>query len=72
MTHPCPFTLGELLALSAIARCRGNEALATKCAEHQDAHIMEADEVNRFTSANGTTGVQRTTPDPHEPQKGEK
>ena len=40
--HPCPLTLGEVLALAAIAQCRGNHALAAKLIEHQTQHEAPA------------------------------
>lgn len=42
--HPCPFTAGELMALYAIAHCRGNHALAAKILAHADQHRKEASE----------------------------
>ena len=40
--HACPLTLGEVLALAAIAQCRGNTALAAKLIEHQTQHEAPA------------------------------
>ena len=40
--HACPLTLGEVLALAAIAQCRGNTALAAKLIEHQTQHETPA------------------------------
>lgn len=44
MTHPCPFTLGQLLALYAIAHTRGHLKLAAKVLEHARQHEEEASE----------------------------
>jgi len=37
-SHPCPFTAGELMALYAIAACRGNATLAARLLEHSREH----------------------------------
>lgn len=42
--HPCPWTVGELMALYAIAHCRGNHALAAKLLAHAAQHPTEAPE----------------------------
>lgn len=42
--HPCPFTAGELMALYAIAHCRGNHTLAAKLLAHAAQHPTEAPE----------------------------
>lgn len=40
--HECPFTVGDLLALYAIAHVRGNHTLAAKLLEHSRHHEAEA------------------------------
>jgi len=41
VTHPCPFTAGELMAIYAIAHCRGNHRLAAKALAHITQHPEE-------------------------------
>lgn len=39
--HSCPFRLGELLALYAIAKVRGHDTLAAKLLDHSRQHESE-------------------------------
>ena len=41
--HPCPFTLGQLLALHAIAKVAGHDRLAAVLLDHSRDHESEAD-----------------------------
>ena len=40
--HPCPFTLGQLLALPALVKVAGHERLAALLLEHSREHDTEA------------------------------
>ena len=42
--HPCPLTLGQILALAAIARVAGHERLAALLLDHSTQHDTEATE----------------------------
>lgn len=41
MTHLCPFTLGDLMALYACAQVNGSHALAAKVLNHSREHEPE-------------------------------
>ena len=43
-SHPCPWTLGQLLALHAIAKTAGHHDLAALLLEHADQHYPEGEQ----------------------------